>query len=55
MIDFDRHNDLQLFSSELKALRAINDLSLQNPIELEPGKIIEYDIFYFSKQLNLNL
>lgn len=34
-----------LFSSELKALRAINDLSLQNPIELEPGKIIEYDIF----------
>ncbi len=33
-----------LFSSELKALRAIDGLSLQNPIELEPGKIIEYDI-----------
>ena len=33
-----------LFSSELKALRAINGLSLQNPVELEPGKILEYDI-----------
>lgn len=33
-----------IFSSELKALRAIDGLSLQNPIELEPGKIIEYDI-----------
>ena len=33
-----------LFSSELKALRAIDGLSLQNPKELEPGKIIEYDI-----------
>ena len=28
----------------MKALRAIEGLSLQNPIELEPGKIIEYDI-----------
>ena len=28
----------------MKALRAIDGLSLQNPIELEPGKIIEYDI-----------
>ncbi len=33
-----------LFSSELKALRAVDGLSLQNPIELEPGKILEYDI-----------
>lgn len=33
-----------IFSSELKAFRAINNLSLQDPIELEPGKIIEYDI-----------
>jgi len=33
-----------IFSSELKAFRAINDLSLQDPIELEPGKIVEYDI-----------
>ncbi len=33
-----------LFSSELKAFRAINGLSLQEPIELEPGKILEYDI-----------
>ena len=34
-----------IFSSELKALRAINGLSLQSPTELEPGKILEYDIF----------
>jgi asparagine synthase (glutamine-hydrolysing) len=33
-----------IFSSELKAFRAISNLSLQDPIELEPGKIIEYDI-----------
>ena len=33
-----------IFSSELKAFRAINNLSLQDPTELEPGKIIEYDI-----------
>jgi asparagine synthase (glutamine-hydrolysing) len=33
-----------IFSSELKAFRAISDLSLQDPIELEPGKIVEYDI-----------
>ena len=33
-----------IFSSELKALRAIDGLSLQDPIELEPGKVIEYDI-----------
>ncbi len=33
-----------IFSSELKALRVIDGLSLQNPIELEPGKVIEYDI-----------
>ena len=29
----------------MKALRAINGLSLQSPTELEPGKILEYDIF----------
>lgn len=33
-----------IFSSELKAFRAINNLSLQDPIELQPGKIICYDI-----------
>ena len=33
-----------VFSSELKALRAIDGLSLQKPNELEPGKILEYDI-----------
>ena len=40
------HHDKErfLFSSELKAFRAINGLSLQEPIELEPGKILEYDI-----------
>ncbi len=33
-----------IFSSELKAFKAINNFSLQSPIELEPGKILEYDI-----------
>ena len=33
-----------IFSSELKAFRAIEGLSLQKPLELEPGKIVEYDI-----------
>ncbi len=33
-----------IFSSELKAFRSIKNLSLNNPIELEPGKILEYDI-----------
>lgn len=33
-----------IFSSELKAFKAINKLSLQDPIELQPGKIICYDI-----------
>ncbi len=33
-----------IFSSELKAFRAIKNLSLQKPIELVPGQIIEYDI-----------
>ena len=33
-----------IFSSELKAFKAINNLSLQSPNELEPGKILEYDI-----------
>lgn len=33
-----------LFSSELKGFRAIEGLSLQKPIELEPGKILEYNI-----------
>ena len=39
------HNkDKFIFSSELKAFRAIEDLSLQDPIELEPGRILEYNI-----------
>ena len=33
-----------IFSSELKAFKAIDNLSLQDPIELQPGKIICYDI-----------
>lgn len=33
-----------IFSSELKAFRAIKDLSLQKPLELEPGNLIEFDI-----------
>ena len=33
-----------LFSSELKAFRAIKNLSLQQPEELEPGHVIEFDI-----------
>ena len=36
--------DKFIFSSELKAFRAIKDLSLNDPIELEPGKILEYDV-----------
>ena len=33
-----------IFSSELKAFKAIDNVSLQDPIELKPGKIISYDI-----------
>lgn len=33
-----------IFSSELKAFKAIKGLSLQKPIELEPGKIVEFNI-----------
>ena len=33
-----------IFSSELKAFKKIKNLSLQDPVELEPGSIIEYDI-----------
>ncbi len=33
-----------IFSSELKAFRAIKGLSLQKPLELEPGNLIEFDI-----------
>ncbi len=33
-----------IFSSELKAFKAVKGLSLQKPFELEPGKIIEFDI-----------
>lgn len=32
-----------IFSSELKAFKAIKDISLQEPEELEPGHYIEYD------------
>ena len=39
------HNrDNFIFSSELKAFKAIKGISLQEPIELEPGFYIEYDI-----------
>lgn len=40
-----------IFSSELKAFKAIKNLSLQKPIELEPGQIFEYNI----KKRELNL
>ncbi len=33
-----------IFSSELKAFKAIKNLSLQKPIELEPGHYIEFDL-----------
>ncbi len=33
-----------IFSSELKAFKAIKGLSLQDPIELEPGNFIEFDL-----------
>ena len=33
-----------VFSSELKAFKAIKNLSLQIPIELEPGHYIEFDL-----------
>ncbi len=33
-----------IFSSELKAFKAVKGISLQEPFELEPGKIIEFDI-----------
>ena len=33
-----------IFSSELKAFRAIKNLSLQDPIELEPGYYVEFDL-----------
>jgi len=33
-----------IFSSELKAFKAIEDISLQDPIELEPGNYVEYDL-----------
>ena len=40
-----------IFSSELKAFKSIKDLSLQSPIELKPGAILEFDIK--SKKINL--
>ena len=33
-----------IFSSELKAFKAIKDISLQDPVELEPGNYVEYDL-----------
>ena len=33
-----------IFSSELKGFKGIKNLSLQDPIELEPGHYIEYDL-----------
>ena len=33
-----------IFSSELKAFKAIKNLSLQDPIELEPGHYVEFDL-----------
>ena len=38
------HNEKDfIFSSELKAFKAIKNISLQDPIELEPGFYIEFD------------
>ena len=45
-----------IFSSELKAFKAIKNLSLQDPIELEPGHYVEFDlkkIKYFKVKNNL--
>ena len=39
------HDDKKfIFSSELKAFKAIPNLSLQKPIELEPGNYLEFDL-----------
>ena len=39
------HDDKKfIFSSELKAFKAIPNLSLQKPIELEPGHYLEFDL-----------
>jgi len=39
------HDDNKfIFSSELKAFKAIPNLSLQKPIELEPGHYLEFDL-----------
>ena len=37
-------NNRFIFSSELKGFRSLKNLSLQDPIELEPGHYIEYDL-----------
>jgi len=37
-------NNRFIFSSELKGFRGLKNLSLQDPIELEPGHYIEYDL-----------
>ena len=40
-----------IFSSELKAFKKIKNVSLQDPVELEPGTVLEYDIA--EKKINL--
>jgi len=37
-------NNRFIFSSELKAFKNINNVSLQEPVELEPGNYLEFDI-----------
>ena len=37
-------NDRFIFSSELKAFKAIKDVSLQKPEELEPGHFVEFNL-----------
>ena len=40
-----------IFSSELKAFKSIQDISLQDPLELEPGYIVEFN---FKKRIKKN-
>ncbi len=37
-------NNRFIFSSELKGFRGLKNLSLQDPVELEPGHYVEYDL-----------
>lgn len=40
----DEQKKTFIFSSELKGFKALKNVSLKDPIELKPGKVLEYDI-----------